>query len=153
MSGLTLRPAREEDVPQIEALLQAEHLPPQGIKDWLPHFFVLEDGGRVVGSVGLEVYGQAALLRSVAVTPELRGGRQGERLVQAALSRTRELGVRSVYLFTMAAGDFFARYGFRDVPVEEFEPAVRDSFQVRAVSSQPQLRQLVRAMRLEVDSV
>ena len=149
MSGPTLRPAREEDVPQIEALLLAEHLPPQGIKDWLPHFFVLEDGGRVVGCAGLEVYGRAALLRSVAVTPELRGGRQGERLVQAALARTRELGVRSVYLFTMAAGDFFSRFGFRDTTVEEFDPAVRGSFQVQAVSTIPQLRERVRAMRLD----
>ena len=146
-----LRRAREEDIPQIEALLAAERLPPYGIKDYLETFFVLEDGGRVVGSAGLEVYGQAALLRSVVVAPELRGGSHGRWLTDAAMSEAKARGVQRVYLFTMHAAAFFARYGFRECSLEDFEPAVRQSYQYRGVSTMPQLREWLKAMRLELD--
>ncbi|MBI2913336.1 MAG: GNAT family N-acetyltransferase [Chloroflexi bacterium] len=148
----TLRPAREGDIPQIELLLSAEGLPPYQIREHLETFFVLEEGGRAVGSAGLEVYGEAAMLRSVVVAPELRGGRQGRRLTEAALAEARRRGVQRVYLFTMHAASFFARYGFRECRLEDFEPAVRQSFQYRGVSTMPQLRQMLHAMRLEFDN-
>ncbi len=148
MSEPDLRRARAEDIPQIEALLAAERLPPYGLKDHLDTFFVLEEGERVVGSAGLEVYGEAALLRSVVVAPESRGRQEGQRLTEAALAEARKRGVTRVYLFTMAAGGFFARYGFREVTLAEFEPAVRASFQYQGVSRMPQLRERLRAMRL-----
>jgi len=145
-----LRRARATDVPAIEALVTAERLPPQGLREHLGSFLVLEDGGRVVGSAGLEVYGEAALLRSVVVAPEMRGQGLGERLTEAALAEARKRGARRVYLFTLSAADFFARYGFRDLSVDDFEAAMADSFQVRAVSTIPQLRQFLRGMRLEL---
>ncbi len=152
MRGPRLRRARPADAPAIEALLASERLPPYGLLDHLETFFVLEEGGRIVGSAGLEVYGQAALLRSVAVSPGLRKQRLGERLTGAALAEARRRGVRRVYLFTMHAAEFFARYGFREVTLEEFEPAVRQSIQYRGVSSMPELRARLKAMRLELDN-
>ncbi len=150
--GPALRPAREEDIPQIELLLSAEGLPPYQIREHLETFFVLEEGGRAVGSAGLEVYGEAAVLRSVVVSPQLRGQRLGERLTEAALAEARRRRVARVYLFTMHAADFFARYGFRECELEEFEPAARASFQYQGVSRMPELRQRLKAMRLELDS-
>lgn len=150
MSGPRLRRARGADVPAIEALLTAERLPPQGLSEHPGSFFVLEDEGRVIGSAGVEVYGEAALLRSVVVAPELRGRGLGERLTEAALAEAKKRGARRVYLFTFRAADFFARYGFREVSVEDFESAMGGSFQVRAVTTMPQLRQFLRAMRLEL---
>ncbi len=152
MSEPALRRARDQDISQIEALLLAEHLPPYGIRDFLETFFVLEDGGRVVGSAGLEVYGEAALLRSVVVAPELRGGKYGQRLAESALAEARRRGVQRVYLFTMRAASFFSRYGFRECGLEDFEPAVRKSFQYQGVSTMPQLRELLKVMRLELPS-
>ncbi len=150
VSGPRLRRARADDLPTIEALLAEERLPPQGLREHLGSFFVLEDDGRVVGSAGLELYGEAALLRSVVVTPEMRGRGLGERLTEAALAKAKKEGARRVYLFTFSAADFFARYGFRDLSVDDFDSAMADSFQVRAVTTIPQLRQFLRAMRLEL---
>ncbi len=151
MSGRPrLRRARGADVPAIEALLTAERLPPQGLLEHLGSFFVLEEDGRVIGSAGVEVYGEAALLRSVVVAPELRGRGLGEQLTEAALAEAKKRGARRVYLFTFRAAGFFARYGFRDVSVEDFEAAMAGSFQVQAVTTMPQLRQFLRAMRLEL---
>ena len=102
-----LRRAREEDIPQLEALITAEGLPGYGLAEYLKTFFVLNEGERVVGCAGLEVYGGAALLRSVVVAPERRKRDDGRRLVEAALAEARERSVRRVYLFTMHADSFF----------------------------------------------
>ena len=145
-----LRRAREEDIPQIEALITAEGLPAYGLAEYLETFFVLAEGERLVGCAGLEIYGEAALLRSVVVAPEHRGRVDGRRLVEAALAEAREQSVRRVYLFTMHADSFFRRLGFREVDLEEFEEAVRASRQYEVVSQIPQLRELVKGMVLDL---
>ncbi len=145
-----LRRAREEDIPQIEALITAEGLPAYGLAEYLETFFILNEGERAVGCVGLEVYGEAALLRSVVVAPERRGRVDGRRLVEAALAEARERSVRRVYLFTMHADSFFRRLGFREVDLGEFEEAVRASRQYEVVSQIPQLRELVKGMVLDL---
>ncbi len=143
-----LRRAREEDIPQIEVLITAEGLPAYGLAEYLETFFVLDEGRRVVGCAGLEIYGEAALLRSVVVAPERRGRVDGRRLVEAALAEARRGDVRRVYLFTMYADGFFSRMGFREVGLGEFEDAVRASRQYEAVSQIPQLRERVKGMAL-----
>ena len=145
-----LRRAREEDIPQIEALITAEGLPAYGLTEYLETFFVLDEGERAVGCAGLEIYGEAALLRSLVVAPERRGRVDGRRLVEAALAEARERSVRRVYLFTMHADGFFRRMGFREVGLDEFEEAVRASRQYEVVSQIPQLRELVKGMVLEL---
>ena len=145
-----LRRAREEDIPQIEALITAEGLPAYGLTEYLETFFVLDEGERAVGCAGLEIYGEAALLRSVVVAPERRGRVDGRRLVEAALAEARERSVRRVYLFTMHADGFFRRMGFREVGLDEFEEAVRASRQYEAISQIPQLRERVKGMALEL---
>ncbi len=145
-----LRRAREEDIPQIEALITAEGLPAYGLPEYLETFFVLDEGERLVGCAGLEIYGEAALLRSVVVAPEHRGRVDGQRLVEAALADARERSVRRVYLFTMHADGFFRRLGFREVSLDGFEQAVRASRQYEVVSQMPQLRERVKAMALEL---
>ncbi len=145
-----LRRAREEDIPQIEALITAERLPAYGLAEYLETFFVLDEGRRAVGCAGLEIYSEAALLRSVVVAPERRGRVDGRRLVEAALAEARRRDVRRVYLFTMHADGFFRRMGFREVGLGEFAEAVRASRQYEAVSQIPQLRERVKGMALEL---
>ena len=145
-----LRLARPDDIPTIESLLAAEWLPPMMIAEFLPTFWVLEEGGRVVGGAGLEVYGREGVLRSVVVDPSLRGTGQGHRLAETALAEAKRQKVRRVYLFTMTAMPFFARYGFRPCTMEEFEPSVRESWQYRGLSERPEILSRMTPMRLEL---
>jgi amino-acid N-acetyltransferase len=104
---------------------------------------VASAGGRVVGCAALEVYADSALLRSVAVDETARGQGIGQRLVRAALDLAHERGVRSAYLLTTTAEQFFPRFGFqridrREVPVDvqqsvEFRSACPASAAVMAV--------------------
>jgi amino-acid N-acetyltransferase len=148
--GVALRFAAPEDIPDIEELLKAEWLPPMAIAEFLASFWVLESDSRVAGCAGIEIYGEAAVLRSVVVVPELRGSGEGDRLVRTALDYAKEHGAKRVYLFTMHAAPFFARYGFVGVSTDEFEPAVRKSWQYVGLTERPEILKQMTPMRLVV---
>lgn len=148
MTAAHIRPATPEDWSQITELLASYDLPPDGAQEHLHQFVVAEDGdGQIVGAAGLEVYGDAGLLRSVAVRERQRG--LGARLVQAALDQANAQGIRQVALLTTTAADYFPRFGFRrvaraDLPAalhasQEFQGACPDTAvaMVMAISGQP----------------
>jgi N-acetylglutamate synthase-like GNAT family acetyltransferase len=135
MSAMTLRRATQADWPAIAALLTRHRLPLDGAADHLAHFIVAEEDADLAGVGGLEVYGTAALLRSLAV--ERQGMGLGTRLVEALIAQARDAGMTDVVLLTTTAGRFFPRFGFTpvardDVPAplltsEEFRGACPSS--------------------------
>jgi amino-acid N-acetyltransferase len=146
---VTIRSARADDIPAIESLLKAEWLPPMAIQEFLDSFWVIESDPGVKGCAGIEIYGDSAVLRSVVVDPSLRGTGEGDRLVRRALDYSRGRGARRVYLFTMHAGPFFARYGFKPVSTDDFDIAVRDSWQYVGLTEHPEILSQMMAMCLE----
>src|SRR6185503_11336265 len=79
-------------------------------------FFELRNERGVIGTVALEVLGDDAILRSLAIHPEQRGAGYGWMLADMAISQARWRGVRRIYLITESASDFFAaKFGFRVV--------------------------------------
>lgn len=123
----TLRGATAQDITAIEMLLTEFDLPTAGISDHIEDFVVAEDGGRIVASAGIEVYGTSALLRSVAVDGRYRGRGLARTLVQHLLDRARQSEVRDAFLLTSTAPDYFARFGFTAIPDADVDPAVRRS--------------------------
>lgn len=107
-----LRDARGGDEESVLALLRACDLPTDGVPESLDALVVAEEDSRVVGSAGLELHEGHALLRSVAVSPELRGRRLASRLCDEAELRAAKLGAKRVYLLTETAERFFARRGY-----------------------------------------
>jgi amino-acid N-acetyltransferase len=61
--------ASAEDSAVILDLLQLNRLPVDGLIDHLATTVVAREAGRIVGSAALEMHGEHALLRSVAVRP------------------------------------------------------------------------------------
>jgi amino-acid N-acetyltransferase len=125
-------------------------LPAMEIQEWLSTFWVLEKDGGLVGCAGTERYGEAIVLRSVAVDPSLRGTGEGERLVGHALHDARRGGAKRAYLFTGSAAGFFTRFGFERCELTDFESAARESWQWRGVSSQESLRAFITPMRADL---
>src|SRR5579859_388004 len=107
LQPITIDTARADDLPVIRDLLMQSGLPLDGVGDPGMRMLVARDGLAVVGSVGLELYGHAALLRSLAVDAPLRGHGLGVRLTRAALALARDGHVRQVYVLTETADDFF----------------------------------------------
>ena len=106
-----LRAASAADYDQVVRLLRAAGLPTAGLPPTLPDFLVAEENGRVVGAVGLEVYGDAALLRSAVVEDGRRGIGLGSDLVAELLTRAGRRGLREIYLLTTTAEDYFSDSG------------------------------------------
>jgi len=129
---LRAEPARPHDLRGALDLLGRAELTDQDVTERWGHYFVVrEDDGRVVGVAGLEIHGEDGLLRSVAVDADYRGQGLAASLVEAALERAKRVQLRSVYLLTTTARDYFARRGFVDCPREEAPAAVRGSWEFR----------------------
>lgn len=131
--SVTIADANTSDLAEVEKLLQRSNLPTEGMVEVADTLVVAHAGKQVVGSAGLEVYDEVALLRSVAVYPSLRGTGLGQRLTEAALDKARRIGVRDLYLLTMTAGDFFPRFGFRRVARDAAPASVKASSQFTAL--------------------
>ena len=110
--------AKKSDHAAIIVLLQDTKLPPDGIEPHLENFLVVRHPEAVaepeflVGSVGLEVYGESALLRSLAVHPDFQGRGIGNRLVNRMIETAKERGISRLFLLTDTAEEYFKKKGF-----------------------------------------
>lgn len=80
--------------------------------------------GRLVGVVGIEVYGSAGLFRTLAVAPAHRNSGLGGSLVSNAEAWAAKQGVKTLYLLTTTAAPFFAKRGYEAVPRSEAPAAI-----------------------------
>jgi amino-acid N-acetyltransferase len=76
------------------------------------------------GVVGLELFGEVGLLRSLAVAVPARGRGLGAALVAAAEAAAREAGAGQLYLLTTTAADFFAARGYAPARREDAPEAI-----------------------------
>ena len=112
---VTLRRADESTLPYVEALLECSGLPSADVRSKPDCFYVGYDGDERVGVGGLEIYGPAGLLRSVAIERSLRGRGYGTELCDALEAEARADGVETLYLLTTTASEFFADRGYAEV--------------------------------------
>jgi len=130
-SSTTIRRATRSDQRGVEQLLSSLHLPTAGVVDWIDRFWVADHAGSPVGVAGVEQYGNAALLRSVAVDPSWRDTGIGRTLVETALATARAEGADSVYLLTTTAERYFPRFGFEQITRDEVPDSLRASVEFR----------------------
>jgi amino-acid N-acetyltransferase len=135
----SIRPSTVEDLPAIVKLLAESNLPTAGVAEMLAtnasSFVVAEtdaDGRRVVGVAGLEVCGENALLRSVAVRPEWRSRGVGNELVSRVVSDAESRGLHALYLLTLTAERYFPRFGFEHVERRTVPAAVADTVEFKS---------------------
>lgn len=119
--------ARLDDLAGVVDLLARSESPQAGVEEQLATVLVARDDGRLVGCAALEVYGNAALLRSIAVEPALRGHGVGQQLTRAALDLARRTGIAEVYLLTETAAAFYPRFGFQPISRAEVAAPVQQS--------------------------
>lgn len=119
-------PARIDDQAAIEQLLTVCDLPHADITaSHLRQFWVIRGAEGLVGVVGLEIAGAAALLRSLAVLPQARGRGCGEKLLRHAETNARSLAVEALYLLTVTAEDYFSLRGYERIARAAAPPAMR----------------------------
>jgi amino-acid N-acetyltransferase len=127
MNGLTIEKARPADIEAIEGLLKDSHLPVEGAKAHIGNFFVAREGGSLSGVIGLEVYGEEGLLRSLAVCESGRSKGIGGALYLRLIDEARLLGMRRVVLLTTTAEKYFRARGFRIIDRSTISGPIRQS--------------------------
>lgn len=115
MNQPIVRQASVDDLRSIKQLLESASLPTLGVAAHIQHFLVAVKDSVVVGAIGLEVYGETALLRSAVVASDLQKRGIGSTLYVHNLEQARRLGVRRLILLTNTAVEYFARKGFRKI--------------------------------------
>lgn len=109
---LHIRPATEADLPAIQALLSSASLPCADLTSSRIDFLVADNGTRIVGVIGVEPMQPAGLLRSLAVSPDLRGSGLGKQLVAALEAHAALQGITGLTLLTETAAPFFMQLGY-----------------------------------------
>ena len=124
--------ATPSDLPEIHALLERLQLPLDGVDEHLPTMLVAREALEIVGTAGLELYPEGALLRSVAVEPRWQGRQLGRQLTDAALRLATTHRVPAVFLLTTTAERFFPKFGFERITRDQVPASVRESVEFRS---------------------
>ncbi len=125
---ILIRSATNGDLDVVRALLASAKLSIDGLAEQFGEgYAIAECDGVAIGAEGIEVYGDAGLLRSAVVDPAWRGQGVGETLTQNRLSWAAARGLRELWLLTTTASDYFPRFGFERAPRESAPAAMQAS--------------------------
>lgn len=126
---MQVRRANPTSLDAIRDLLSTVDLPHRDLTpSHLEHFFVCRDEEEtVVGVVGIELYGEQALLRSLAVRPTCRGEGIGTRLADVVEEHARQQGARVIYLLTTTASDYFQSRGYEVIDRDALPTAIQQT--------------------------
>jgi len=101
------------------------------VPEALATFVVAQADDDIVGVAGLELCGDNALLRSVAVADAWRSHGIGRALVARVISGAGARGIRALYLLTTTADGYFPSFGFRPLAREMVPDDIRATAEFR----------------------
>lgn len=125
--GIRFTAATPADEPGIRILLKDAGLPYEKFEAHLLTFITAKEGDALIGTMGMEVYGGVALLRSLVVTTSRRGAGIGGALYSRIEQLAHRKGVQTLYLLTQTAQHFFSRRGFNVIKREEAPAAIQNT--------------------------
>jgi amino-acid N-acetyltransferase len=107
-------------------ILQQQNLPTSDLdEDKL--LYLLMNGETIIGTAGLEIFDDCALLRSVSVIKEEQGKGYGKVVNEEIEKYAKESGINCLYLLTTTAKDFFDKQGYCVIKREESPAALQQT--------------------------
>ncbi len=101
------------DLFELNQLLESVYLPVVDPKEFTDYFYKsLSLENKIIGAIGLEIYGNYGLLRSLVVDSSYRNKGIANQLVGQIIETSKELGLQEVYLLTTTADKYFLKKGF-----------------------------------------
>jgi amino-acid N-acetyltransferase len=117
------------DLEEVFTLLKQVDLPIEGVKEHFNDFFIIREDKKIAGCVGIEIYEDVGLLRSVAVHPSFQGKGLGQQMVGKMEAYSAEIGLHTIYLLTDTAEKFFLKLGYEYISREETDSRVKQSIE------------------------
>jgi len=123
------------DKEKVIDLLSAAGLPTVDLTDEKMKNFMVARGKDdcIVGVIGVEMYQESGLLRSLAVHPAYRKKGLGSRLTCKIESFAMHNRIKTLYLLTMTAADFFSRIGYEVTQRDKVPKAVEKTEEFKNV--------------------
>ena len=121
---MKIQPVTHTDIAAVTELLKANKLPTADINLEKMQLFMATGNGKVIGTVGVEQYGNVGLLRSLAVSDEHKSRKIGERLLKHLLEYCKEQQIQELYLLTTTAERYFLKHGFEKIDRMAVHPAI-----------------------------
>lgn len=125
--SLQIEQASPEGSESIIALLKDYDLPTQDIGFSNIEFYNTKDDEDLVACVGLEMFGDIALLRSLAVRRNSAHKGVGSKLVNFILKESSAKKLKSLFLLTETAAPFFEKLGFITIERNSVPDAIQRS--------------------------
>ena len=97
------------------------------------NFLSLYHNETLIGTVGLEIYDNNALLRSLAVDQSHQNRGFGKMLCNEIIVKARSKNILELYLLTETAEKFFKSIGFEIIPRESADEKVKTSEEFRSI--------------------
>lgn len=133
-NAIIIELARSNDYRSICVLLEAYNLPYEDIRiEYLKHFFVARKENHIIGIVGLEIFNQLALLRSLAVHNNFRGLGLGSKLVNHLEMYAVCRNVKEIYLLTTTAESFFINLGYSTIDRDMAPEVIKSTLEFQSL--------------------
>ncbi|SRR5690625_576899 len=93
------------------------------LKNNFAHYLVLEKDGKVIGYCGVWVVLETAQITNIAILPEERGQKYGEKLFEAVIQLSKEKGATELSLevrkSNKVAQNMYKKFGLEEVGIRE----------------------------------
>jgi amino-acid N-acetyltransferase len=120
----------------IISLLSSEKQPAGDLPAILENFLIAVQDDELIGVIGLEIYGNYGLLRSLAVKPAFRYQSIASKLIAQIEALTVSKGLKAVFLLTETAADYFSRKGYEKITRNDVPKEVQQSSEFSHVCPQ-----------------
>ncbi|ATB70003.1 Amino-acid acetyltransferase [Sulfurospirillum diekertiae] len=122
-----IRKAIENEYRAITHLLASNQLPTADIYEKNITLFVGLIDEKIVATIGIETYGNEALLRSLCVKEGFKNQKLGEKILTYLISFCATANIQTVYLLTTTAEHYFERYGFEKIGREKTPQSIQNT--------------------------
>lgn len=122
-----------EDLFEATELLKKLQLPYSDLIDSPVNLYQLKQQNRLIGMAGLELYGGYALLRSLAIIPEMQKQGIGKEITREIEQIAQQHKVKELYLLTTTAALFFGKLGFQSISRSEVPATIQQTSEFASI--------------------
>ncbi|MEM7589137.1 MAG: arsenic resistance N-acetyltransferase ArsN2 [Myxococcota bacterium] len=128
MSGkFVLQQASEKDLDIFAEKLGKNDLPFDDICGKTQHLYFVKERDKQIGIVGLEVFEEYGLVRSLVVDASVRNRGYGRNTIESVIQLAKLKKLKALYLLTTTAEEFFRKLQFKPISREDVPHIVKQS--------------------------
>ena len=122
---------KKEDLISVKDLLKDTGLPYEDVDEHADTFLSAKADDELIGAVGLEIWNDNALLRSLVVKEQYRNDGIGGELYEKCIEMAKHNFIKKVGLLTTTAENFFSKRGFEKITGNEIPSFIKETKEFR----------------------